>query len=226
MDIRLFYEQTGSGDALVLLHGNGEDSGYFCNQIAAFANRFRVIAVDTRGHGRSPRGTAPFTLSQFSDDLAALMDCLGIRRANLLGYSDGGNIALLFALRYPGRVEKLVLNGANLYPSGLKPITWLGVTCGYLVYACAALFHRASAGRRDLYALMACQPHIRPARLRSITAPTLVLAGTGDVIRRGHTRLIAESLPNARLLFLPGGHDVALQAPEAYNKAVLAFLDG
>ncbi len=116
----LFFRQQGSGKPLVLLHGNGEDSSYFSQQIAWFSRAWRVIAIDTRGHGRSPRGDAPFTLAQFAEDLHAFLEREGLRRIQLLGFSDGANVALLFSLRYPQYVEKLVLNGANLSPGGVR----------------------------------------------------------------------------------------------------------
>ena len=74
MDVELHYREQGSGETLILLHGNGEDGSYFEHQMSAFAPRFRVIALDTRGHGKSPRGKAPFTIRQFADDLLAFMD--------------------------------------------------------------------------------------------------------------------------------------------------------
>jgi pimeloyl-ACP methyl ester carboxylesterase len=226
MDIQLSYEETGAGEPLVLLHGNGEDRSYFRNQIAAFSAFRRVIAVDMRGHGQSPRGGALFTLSQFADDLAVLMDELSLQRADILGYSDGGNVALLFALRYPGRVRKLVLNGANLRPSGMKLRVWLGIEARYSFDCVAALFSAGAVRERERYGLMAVQPNIRPKELAALATPTLVVAGTRDVIRERHTRRIAESLSNGKLVFLEGGHALAQENPKAFNEAVKAFLAG
>ena len=110
MDIRLHYTEKGTGEPLILLHGNGENSGYFVHQIDFFSQKYRVIAVDTRGHGKSPRGKAPFGIRQFAEDLRDFMDELEIERANILGFSDGGNIAVTFALKYPQRVNRLILN--------------------------------------------------------------------------------------------------------------------
>ena len=121
--------EKGRGPALILLHGNGEDGSYFSHQMEAFSDRYRVIAVDTRGHGRTPRGDAPFTIRQFADDLLAFMDAQGLAKADILGFSDGGNIALVFALAHPERVGRLILNGANLDPSGLAcSCRWKSVT--------------------------------------------------------------------------------------------------
>ena len=224
MDIALYYREYGSGEPLLLLHGNGEDSGYFRNQIACFAECYRVIAVDTRGHGLSPRGTAPFTLGQFAQDLHDFMDERCIKRASLLGFSDGGNIALLFALRWPQRVNRLILNGANLFPTGLKPLTLLQVDVAYAAVTPLAALSTRARRKSELLRLMACEPHIDPAALARLTAPTLVIAGTRDVIRREHTCLIFKSLPCGRLCILPGDHSVAQKNPKAFNRAVMEFL--
>ena len=93
MEIQLHWEETGEGKPLILLHGNGEDGTYFRGQMEAFSHKYRVIAVDTRGHGKSPRGTAPFSLGQFTEDLKDFLDEMGIEKGIFLGFSDGGNIA-------------------------------------------------------------------------------------------------------------------------------------
>lgn len=100
---QLAYEEAGSVIPLILLHGNGEDRSYFRHQIEDLQDIRHVYALDTRGHGQSPRGTAPFTLNRFVRDLEEFMDQNGIEQADLLGFSDGANIALLFALNHPER---------------------------------------------------------------------------------------------------------------------------
>jgi len=225
MDSELSYAEFGAGSPLVLLHGNGEDRNYFDAQIDPFAACYRVIAVDTRGHGQSPRGSSPFTLSQFADDLFGLLDRLSIDQTDILGFSDGGNIALLFALRYPMRVKRLVVNGANLHPGGMKLLPWLAIDALYIAACFASLFCKGTRRRLELLGLMATQPHIRPEVLRLLAMPVLVIAGTHDLIRDSHTRLIAQSLPQSKLVLLEGGHCIAQEKPEAYNQAVLAFLD-
>ena len=224
MDIALAYTEAGSGTPLILLHGNGEDGTYFAPHIAALARHFRVIALDTRGHGKSPRGSAPFTIGQFARDLRDFMDAQGIERASLLGFSDGGNIALTFALEHPKRVDRLILNGANLDPSGVKRSVQIPIVLGYGLTAVLARFSPEAARRAELLRLMVREPHIRPSELGRITAPTLVIAGTHDMIREKHTRLIARSLPNALLEIIPGDHFVARTHPEDFRRAVEAFL--
>ena len=223
-DIQLNYVERGAGDALILLHGNGESLDYFAGQLDFFARFYRVIALDTRGHGASPRGSAPFTIRQFAEDLRAFMDEQNIDSAHILGFSDGGNIALSFALKYPRRVRKLILNGANLDPWGVKLHVQIPIVLGYHL---ARLFagKRPEARRRmELLGLMVNEPHFAPQDLRKLELPALVIAGDRDMIRDRHTRLIADSLPNARLAILKGNHFIANQRPEEFNRVVAEFL--
>lgn len=223
MDIELFYSKQGSGPPLLLLHGNGEDGTYFVHQIAEFSKDFTVYAIDTRGHGKSPRGAVPFTISQFADDLLAFLDQQGLNQADILGFSDGGNIALTFALRYPARVNRLILNGANLDPKGVKMLVQLPVVLGYHF---ASLFKTPKAkANAELLGLMVNEPHIDPAELQALTMPVLVIAGTKDMIQERHTRLIAASIPNARLALIPGDHFIANKEPAAFNRTVRTFFN-
>lgn len=223
MDIQLHYTCCGDGPALLLLHGNGEDSGYFAHQMEAFSQDRFVCAIDTRGHGQSPLGTAPFTLSQFADDLLDFMNEHEVEQADILGFSDGGNIALLFALRHPERVRSLILNSANLYPEGLEP--WLFESFLQSYEAACRSDESDAPFQAALLELMINEPHIDPEELHALSMPALVIAGDRDIIQFEHTCLIADSIPNARLTIIPGGHDVALQHPAAFNAAVRAFFE-
>ena len=222
MDISLHYIKKGSGAPLLLLHGNGESGGYFLHQIDEFARYFTVYAVDTRGHGRSPRGTAPFTISQFADDLLGFMDGQGMEKARILGFSDGGNIALTFALRRPERVERLVLNGANLDPSGVKPSVQIPIVLGYKM---ASLFKAPKArANAEMLGLMVNDPRIDAKELSALAMHVLVVVGSKDMIKAAHSRLIADSLPNGRLVTMEGDHFIANKQPGPFNRAVLEFL--
>lgn len=225
MEISLYWEERGNGTPLVLLHGNGEDGTYFARQMEEFSRDFRVLAVDTRGHGRSPRGTAPFSLDQFAEDLKDFLDGRGIARAAILGFSDGGNIALLFALRYPSCVEKLIVNGANLYPSGMKTGVWLATELEYEFLRLLAVFSPGAAKKRDLFRLMAREPHIRWESLQKIAVPALVIAGTDDMIKESHTRRMAAALPRGELALIEGSHFVARENSREFNRAVRKFLE-
>ena len=223
-DIQLHYIEQGQGQPLILLHGNGESCDYFEHQIPYFSKDYRVIAIDTRGHGKSPRGEKPFTIKQFAEDLHDFMDEKGIGKAILLGFSDGGNIALEFALKYPEQVERLVLNGANLFPSGVKPLYQWPIEVGYRI---AKLFSKKSEQAKqnaEMLGLMVNEPHIEPSELARLTMPVLVVAGTKDMIKDSHTRLIYKSLPNAQMEIIEGNHFVANKNAGAFNSAVARFL--
>lgn len=224
MDITLHYIENGTGAPLILLHGNGEDGSYFAEQLEHFSAARRVIAPDTRGHGRSPRGTAPFTIRQFAEDLRDFMDALSIGKADILGFSDGGNIALQFALLYPEKVDRLILNGANLDAGGVRPLFQFPVELGFRL---ASLFAKRSpdANRNaELLGLMVDSPNIPVSALANVKARTLVVAGTRDLIKKSHTEKIARALPDARLVFIPGDHCVAAKNPAAFDRAVDEFL--
>lgn len=224
MDIQLHYEEYGSGFPLILLHGNGESSEYFKGQLDAFSERYRVIAVDTRGHGRSPRGTAPFTLDQFADDLYEFMRERKILKAHILGFSDGGNVALLFALKHPAMVDRLILNGANLSPQGVKASVQIPIVIGYGLVALLSRFDRQAIAKKELLGLMVTQPNLPPEALKGLTMPVLVIAGNRDMIKDAHTRQIAAAIPGAKLQILPGTHFVAAENAPAFNRCVLGFL--
>ena len=221
MDIRLNYKEKGSGSPLILLHGNGESHEIFSAQMEFFSGKYRVIAVDTRWHGDSPRGIAEFTISQFADDLLWLFDELGLEKADILGFSDGGNIAMTFALRYPERVSRLILNGANMHPMGVRLKYQLPIIFDYLRWSVT----KPKSRRRALYGLMVREPHFRSAELGRINVPTLVIAGTDDMIRHGHTEKIARSIRGSRLVFVDGDHFIAQKCPDEFNRAVNKFLD-
>ena len=224
MDIQHFYIEKGQGEPLILLHGNGENSGYFKSQIDVFSACYHVYALDTRGHGRTPRGEKPFTIRQFADDLLGFMDGHQIKKAHLLGFSDGGNIAMIFAMRYPERTGCLILNGANLNARGVKAAVQLPIEIGYRI---AGLFAGKSESARqnaEMLGLMVNDPNVEPGELAGIQAKTLVIAGTKDMIKTAHTKLIADHIPGAKLVFLAGDHFIAAKHPAEFNREVLAFL--
>ena len=209
-DIQLHYIEQGQGQPLILLHGNGEDTTYFEHQIPYFSKSYHVIAIDTRGHGKSPRGKKSFAIKQFAEDLHDFMDEKGIEKAVILGFSDGGNIALTFALKYPERVEKMIVDGANLFPSGVKPLYQWPIEIGYRI---AKMFSKKSD--KALH---------NAEMLGHLTMPVLVVAGTKDMIKDSHTRLIYKNLQNAQLSIINGDHFVANKNADAFNKVVDEFL--
>lgn len=176
-----------------------------------------MIVVDTRGHGQSPRGTAPFTIAQFAEDLHGFMDELDISKAVILGFSDGANIAMKFVLKYPERIKALILNGGNLNPKGVKPITQIPIEIGIRI---VSKFASKSAGAeekwQEMLGLMVNDPNIEAEELSKITVPTLVISGTKDMIKEAHTKEIAKVLPNAKLAIIEGSHFIASENPKVF----------
>ena len=158
--IHLYYTEKGQGKPLILLHGNGEDGSYFESQMDYFS-----------------KGTAPFTIRQFAEDLRGFVEEMGIDKADLLGFSDGGNIALIFALRYPGKVDRLILNGANLWSGGVKLSVQIPIILGYYIANFFGHFSGKARANAELLRLMVKDPDIKAEELRSIQSPTLVIAG-------------------------------------------------
>lgn len=224
MDIELHYQEKGSGEPFVFLHGNGEDSSYFKNQMDYFKEKFRVIALDTRGHGKSPRGSSPFIIEQFSRDLYGFMNARQIPRAVILGFSDGANIAMKFAMSHPEMVKTLILNGGNLNSKGVKRTTQIPIEIGYKIAKLFAAKSPEAKRNAELLALMVNEPNIKPSELSKITEPTLVICGTKDMIKESHSKEIAASIPGAKLEIIRGNHFIASNRPKEFNQAVDDFL--
>lgn len=225
MDIKLNYIEKGEGKPLIMIHGNEESCVYFKGQFDYFADKgFRCIAPDSRAHGDTPRGTAPLTIRQMTDDIIGFMDELGIEKADFIGFSDGGNIMLIMAMKYPERIGKMVVDGANLDLSGAAPwaIDW--VMGEYNTAAEKADEDPAAKLKMEIIGLMVNDPDIDPEELTKINVPTLVMAGEEDLILKEHTELIASKIPGAELAFCAGDHFCARENPDAFNAIVGPFL--
>lgn len=183
-----------------------------------------MIAVDTRGHGKSPRGTAPFTMDQFAEDLNNFLEEHKLNNIILLGFSDGANIAIKFAFKYQDKIKLLILNGADLNTKGVKRSVQIPIEIGYRI---AKLFQNKSEEAKlkaEILGLMVNEPNIKPEELHSIKVPTLVIAGTKDLIKENHSRLIAENIKDSELSFVEGNHFIAGKNPIEFNKEVEKFL--
>lgn len=218
------YIEKGKGDVLIMLHGNGLDSSYFYHQINYFSSKYRVIAVDSRGHGRTPRGDKPLTILQFSEDLRQFMDMHDIKRAHILGFSDGANVAIRFAIDYPERVDKLVLNGANIKYRALRFTVRVGIEILELLNATFSVSLEKRKLRAERLRLMKNEPVISADELDDIKSETLVIAGTFDLMYGSHTKFIAEHIPKSKLEFIPGKHTVARWNYKKFNSVLSEFL--
>lgn len=214
---KIYYEEYGSGEPLVLLHGNNGSISDFYNQIPDLAKQFKVIVLDTRGQGRSTDlSTEDYTYEKFSDDLLAVTKELNINKFNIVGWSDGGITGLLFTINHPDLVNKLIVVGANLNPEGIETKT-LDIFKKQLEIK--------DVPNQRLIKLMVQQPHIETNQLKTIKNPVLVIAGSNDVIKEEHTKLINSSIPNSQLLIVPdSSHYVPFEKPDLLNKSIIKFL--
>lgn len=220
------FSEAGKGEALVMLHGNGEDRSCFCWQFPALSERFRCISVDSRGHGRSTHGSKRLTLPLMAGDALAVMDSLGLEKAHILGFSDGGNIALHLALMAPERISSLILSGANSDPCGIEPLELALMRKTRRALALKALFSREAARRLEIWELMLKEPHFTRVELESIKQPALITAGECDMILKEHTRYLHKCMGNSELVIFKGGsHFVHTEQAAVYNETVLNFLE-
>lgn len=244
----LFYEVEGTGEPVVLIHAFSVDRRMWDPQVAALRGRFRVIRYDLRGHGRSAAPEAPYT---GFGDLLAVLDALDVRRAALVGLSAGAVVATDFALTHPDRVTRLVLAAPGLGGYRVPPLPWAGPVFAAAAAGDAAGAAKLWAGtpimalRRNTGAAKAVtemvtgnarlwglarteRPLDPPAlgRLGDIRAPALILVGEQDLPHiREIAGLLAAGISTATLVTIPGaGHIVNLDAPDAFNDAVAAFL--
>jgi len=223
--VRLYYEIYGSGEPLLLIHGNGASIASFGAQIDYFRRNYRVIAMDSRDQGKSADSTGKLTYEKMADDQAALLDYLKSPPANVLGWSDGGIEALLLGIRHPANVRKIVSMAANLDPKGAYPEV-IAMAKSQLD-SIPANVRQTAEGKRALRVgqLVLDEPHIDPRSLEKITAPTLILASDHDLIIDEHTLDIYHHIPNSQLGIFPNAtHMLPYDDPELFDMTVDRFL--
>ena len=230
--IRLWYAVFGHGAPVILVHGGLANSSYWGLQIPVLARRYEVIVLDSRGHGRSTRTDAPITYDLMSSDVLALLDYLHVRKAALVGWSDGAIIGLDIAIHHPERLTKLFAFAANSDPSGVKDVRESPVFSAYIERA-GREYEKLSptpgqfkAFLADITNMWATQPHFTADQLRQITVPTWIVDGDHDeAIKREDTDHMAALIPGAGELILPEvSHFAFLQDPVQFNQSLLHFL--
>jgi len=223
--IKLYYETYGQGQPLLLLHGNSSSIVTFEKQIPELSKHYRVIAVDSRGQGQSGEDGSTYTYDLFAEDMNALLDSLKLDSVNILGWSDGGNTGLIMAMKYPRKVRRLAVMGANIFIDKTVVYPWVFRLLKKDQEEADSDTTAWGANRRRLLTLLYTEPRHSFDELRPISCPVLVMAGEKDVIKEGHTRQIAAHIPQGRLLIFPGGtHEEPSEHPDIFNKAVEAFL--
>ncbi len=232
-DVELHYQIHGEGTPLILLHGGLGHSGNWSAQLPVLSKQYKVITVDSRGHGRSTMTERQISYALMASDVVALMDYLQIERAHIVGWSDGGNIGLYLSIHYPERLLKVVAAGANYSPSGLRSdVGESEIAASYIGNAMTdyqALSPEPAnwdAFFENMSQMWAKEPDFTLEQMGSITVPVLLLDGENDeAIYTEHTMEMASLIPTAELIFVPGtGHFGMVEKPAEFNAEILNFL--
>lgn len=240
----IYYKESGRGTPILMLHGNAETHLIFDYYEKKLSMKYRVILMDSRAHGRSrikpEYAESEFTTADMAKDAAALLDVLHIRSCILFGFSDGANIALEFASLFPDRTRSVIAVSGNISPDGLILPVW--AFCAgkyYLLRAAAELFRPASRKNpmrkrifphlfhhQQLASLLCNSPMMSQAQLEEIQSPVLLIAGTRDLVKVSHSRLMARLIPRAQLILVKGAtHTSMFGRKTFYLKIISDFLE-
>ena len=237
--LRVYYEMHGSGEPLVLLHGGGSTiETSFGRVIPLFAKTRRVVAIERQAHGRTADRSSPATFEQDADDVAGLLKQIGVKRADILGFSNGGHVAIEIALRHPSLVRKLILASTNVSCEGMPPEFWKGMENPKFsdmpqIYkdsflkvnndpgALMKMFERDSSRMRVFKGWT-------DEQIRSIKFPALIVNGDQNDILLEHVVRMHRLIANSRLAVLPGNHGSYMgeaMTPNVSDAVVRRFLE-
>ncbi len=235
-DIKLYYaifNEQGK-EPVILLHGGFVSSDEWGFEVPLLAKTHQVIVVDSRGHGRSSLGERPLGYDLMTSDVLKLMDYLKIGKASIVGWSDGGIIGMILAIRHPERIDKLFTFGANYNLAGYKDETSDSTSAARFMARATANYRKLSPAPDDfgqlkqaLGKLYSSEPNLKPADLKTIKALTVIACGQYDqFIKQEHFRELAQLIPKAKLVILPNvAHGGPLQDPAGFHQAVSNLLD-
>jgi pimeloyl-ACP methyl ester carboxylesterase len=231
--VRIWYATFGHGDPVILLHGGLANANYWGNLVRTLQGRYQVVVMDSRGHGRSTRDSTPYGYDLMESDVVGLMDFLKIRKAAIVGWSDGAIIGLDMAMKHPDRLTKLFAFAANSDPSGVGDIAHSPVFNAFEARAeteygtLSPTPHDYKSFLGQIEKMWASQPNWTAAQLHAITTPTWIVDGDHDeAIKRENTEFMAAQIPGAGLLLQPEvSHFSFLQDPQQFNTDVLHFLE-
>jgi pimeloyl-ACP methyl ester carboxylesterase len=227
-----FADADGVGESVLMLHGGLSDSEGMLDALEpAIGDRFRVLAFDRRGHGRTADTDGAFHYDDMASETIAVIEKLIGGPTHLVGWSDGGIVSLLVALRRPDLVRSLVLIGTNYHFNGMVPMT---PGDGGVPEMLRARYAERSPDGADhfavvlkkSFAMFAAEPTLTTEDLRKISAPALVIVGDDDLMTLAHTASLYESLPAGQLAVVPGSsHAVVFEKPEFVGQLIRGFLD-
>ncbi len=225
--IDIYYESYGKGKPMLLIHGNGGSIGSMAGQVPYFSKNYHVIAADSRSQGKSADPSDSLSYEMMADDMNALLESLHLDSAYVIGWSDGGIIGLLLAIRHPEKVKRMAITGANIRPdtSALSNAEFQG-----MIQQVKQLKQQKQSpdikNQIKLTQLMIDQPDISHKALYSIKCPILVIGGDHDVIKPSHTLEIYQSVSKGLLWILPGsGHGTLIQFKDDFNEQVGRFFN-
>ena len=232
--VRLYYAVYGHGQPVLMLHGGLGNSNYWGAQVQELSKRYAVIVMDSRGHGRSTRSKQTYTYELMESDVIGLLDQLKVRQVSLIGWSDGGIIGLVMAIRHPERLKRVFAFGANSDPSGVNPK--LGDSVNFNRYIARTEVEYGQLSKTPngfsgfveaIGKMWASEPHIT-GQLNNIRLPITIADGQYDeAILRNHTVMMAKAIRGANLVILPNvSHFAMLQNPAEFNAALETFLAG
>ena len=236
-DIQMYYEVYNyrGSDPVLLLHGGLGSTLNWGNQVPALMKTHKVIALDSRGNGRSTRSAQPYGYELMASDVLAMMDYLKLDKVSIVGWSDGGIIGLVLAMKHPERVKGLFAYGANYNVSGVNPAVETNPVFGQAIGMAMENYKQLSPtpGEFDNFlkqisAMWFSQPDFKPEQLGAIKVPTVIADGQyEEAILPAHTVELAKLIPGAKLVIIPNvSHMGMWQDPAAFNKEMTAFLDG
>lgn len=219
----------GTGEPVLLLHGGMSQSEGFDRRLTPSVKGFQVHSYDRAGHGRSPDQPGSFHFDfQFNEAVAFLEDLVK-SPAHLIGYSDGGIISLLLAIKRPDLVRTITLIGANYhYNAGSIPSKpWKPDEAARAKYAKFSPDAPETLDKkiRKMVKIWNSEPKMTLKQLRSIKVPALIISGDDDVISLKHTNEIYQAIENSRLAIIPGSsHNIDKDQPDLLNKVIRSFL--
>jgi len=230
--IRIWFATFGKGEPVILLHGGLANANYWGNQVRALLSQYRVIVMDSRGHGRSSRNDQPYGYDLMASDVIGAMDFLNIPKAAIVGWSDGAIIGLDIAIRHPEHITKLFAFAANSDPSGVADIAQSPVFKAFIARAEKEYEQLSSTPteyqgfRAQIEKMWDTQPNWTADDLKKITTPTWIVdADHDEAIKRENTEFMAANIPGAGLLLQPEvSHFSFLQDPDQFSADVQHFL--
>lgn len=222
----IYYQIFGENnrDTLILLHGNGESSRNFKNLIPLLSDKYKVLAIDSRGHGKSDFGGNQLSLGTMAVDLVNIIEKLGLEKVNIAGFSDGANIAMLTAIKNSELINKIVLIGGNYNFWGFKPSAAVMIALGYYCSVLGSFADSRNKLNKEYFSLMFKEPNIKRETLKYIKAPALVINGNRDMIKLSHAKAIADTIPDASIKIVKGDHFWIYRNPDEACKIIKNFI--